>query len=195
MFQCLCRALTDSGEVVVFTPADVPVRLYSKYFALTRRPNSPLLRVDTLTRALDESGVGEGDTIEWQGRVWTVLYECGFVLMSDDGIKVPAQMCRHYTLVHTNPSTDVRITCKFENWNFALLNFCGHIEGLALAAGCPKYIDPERVQVSTGCKCQKAQVFFGETLDGGEVILQAGRICIKKADGVYDLATKLYLGE
>ncbi len=186
MFQCLCRALTDSGEVVVFTPQDVPVKLYSSYFVLSRRHNTPLLRVETLTRVLDESGVGEGDVVEWQGDRWTVSYDKGFVFTSDEGVKVPASICSNYTLLETNPHTNVRITCRFEKWNFPILSFCGHVNGTALAAGCPKYIDPERIQVSTGYDNPGSKIFFGDIVDGGEVVLKDGCVCIRKPDGTYD---------
>ncbi len=78
------KARTTKGDWYEFSIHNVPVHISPKEIVLLDVPNSPILNSSLVRRGDKESGLFEGDVIEYEGQRWLVCYERGFYAINED---------------------------------------------------------------------------------------------------------------
>jgi len=185
MYTCRCRALTSSGTPVYFTAAELPVCVNTEQFTLANCPSSPLLRLSTITRVLDDSDLGEGDTILVNGTCMRLYYAGGFFLSDIVGRmqEIPEDLT--YKLLSIGDSSGAKLRFKYKDYVFPIQSFLGRIGNKGVLAAYPEYIDPKLLQISTGVTYQRQRLFFGDQLEEGEVVMRHGSVGVQIGDDFF----------
>ena len=184
MFQCRCRALTELGEPFYFSVKDIPVKVYPDMFILAACPGTPLLQLPTLCRAMDHVPLAEGDCVLINGKKYTLTYYKGFNFKSDSGIIIPSHNVDSYELVALNVGAKSKLQFKYRGHVFQLPSIFGCVDGKAVLSISKELAEPDEIQVSAGFTYSKEKVFYGDVIEGGEVVMWRGRPCIRK-EGLY----------
>ena len=194
MFHCKCRALTQDGVPVYFTVQDVPVRVYADKFVLARRPNSPILELRTVCRMMDHLPLGEGDVVDVQGHQYTVSYYRVFRLVGTSGQLLPSNVVESYKLLSIGTTSCSKLQFRYGECVFQIPSILGCIGDKVVLAGCRVPVDVEAIQVGAGFLRGKRKVFYGDIVDGHEVIMWRGRTCLHKEEGYLDLTNSTLIG-
>lgn len=194
MYHCRCRALTKGHEPVYFTVKDVPVRVYPDIFTLASRPGTPLLQIGSVCRAMDHVDLGEGDRVLIDGLPYTVSYYRGFLFKGEHGTTLPSNVVDRYTLITQGNSRAAKLQFKYGEHVFQLFSFLGCMNGKAVLSVNRESVDPGDIQVSAGFNLNKKRVFYGDCLDGAEIIMWRGRPCILKGGVHVEVPTGQLLG-
>lgn len=194
MYHCKLRALTELGEPFYFSASDVPVSVYPDMFILAACPGTPILRTSTIGRAMDNLSLAEGDQVLVDGRKYTLGYHRGFVFIGGSGILIPSNAVNSYELIQLDIGAKSKFQFKYRDSVFPLSSLFGCTGDKAvLAVGCMQ-VDPQDIQVSAGFTYNKKKVFYGDILEGSEVIMWHGRPCIKKEGCYVEVPTGNLLG-
>lgn len=194
MYQCKCRALTKDGKPVFFTTRDVPVQIYPDSFILANRPNSPVLTVASMCRAMDHLPVAEGDIVLIDGIQYTTSYNKGFFFVGQSGVRVHPNLVSEYTLVSIGENPKHRLLFKHKEHIFQLPSFLGCMDGKVVLSISKEPVDVDSIQVSVGLLHQKRKLFYGDVIDGAEVIMWRGRPCVRREEGYVEVPTGNLLG-
>ena len=126
------RAQTvKTDEPFVFRVTDGPTALNSEVFALTAKPRSPLLLLNTLVRMDESATVAEGDVISYENDVFTVFYKGGaFLGVGALGVKPIKELLRG-TIVSKSLVTTLFSQLRFKSNKtiFKLGDSLGDFEG------------------------------------------------------------------
>lgn len=194
MYHCRFRALTELGDPFYFSVADVPVKVYPDMFILAARSGTPILRASTIGRAMDHMQLAEGDQVLIDGKRYILGYHRGFTFRGDSGIIIPSNAVESYKLMQMDIGEKSKFQFKYRDSVFQLPSLFGCVEGKAvLSIGCMR-ADPQDIQVSAGFTCNKKKIFYGDILDGGEVIMWRGRPCVQREGYYVEMPTGNLLG-
>ena len=194
MFTCRLRAIDTSGRPVIFTPADVPVRTHEELFILANNLPSPLLQLDTVVRMMDHLDLGEGDRVKSDGVIYTVSYNKGFIFTSPTGIIIPSNSFNGpYEVLSIGRGPASRLQFKNADTSFNIAAFLGLYEGQTVTSHVLSPCDPNAVQVNAGFSYQRQKLYYGDIVDGNEVIMWHGRPCFKAPEGYVELPTYVLL--
>lgn len=191
------RAFDVNNRPLMFGVEDIPVFISSTRIALTNRPNSPLIRANTVSRRLPNTQLGEGDSVLYRGRLYQIVYNRGFLLWdthSDSYIQTNVVDFPDisYAGITTVPNT--RLQLRHEDVVFQLSAILGPSgDGKMYISHCPTAIDPNNVQIAAGFTFNGKRVFYGDILQGHELTMWRGRPVIKTEDGIIEYPTKLLL--
>lgn len=194
MYHCRCRALTELGDPIYFSARDIPVKVFQNSFTLAARPGTPLLQVATLCRAMDHLPLAEGDTVLIEGKKYAVTYHRGFTFKSESGVIIPAHAVSSYELLCVDAGVKSKLQFKYRDHVFQLPSFFGCVDGKAVLSTSLELVEPDQIQVSAGFTYNKEKVFYGDTINGGEVIMWRGRPCIRKEGAYVEVPTGNLLG-
>lgn len=194
MFHCRCRALTELGEPFYFSAEDVPVQVYPDAFILAARPGTPLLKVSSIGRAMDHEQLAEGDKVLIGGKEYTLTYYRGFSFKSDNGITIPSHLVTSYQLASINKGVKSKLQFKYNEHVFQLPSILGCSEGSAVLSVCKELVNPKYIQISAGFLYNRKRVFYGDSVEGLEVIMWRGRPCVCKEGMYVEVPTGNYLG-
>lgn len=194
MFHCRCRALTELGEPFYFSAKDVPVKVYPDIFILAARPGTPLLKASSMCRAMDHMQLAEGDRVLIDGKKYTLTYHKGFSFKSDSGIIIPSNTVTSYQLLYLDSGGKSKLQFKYRGRVFQLPSLFGCIDDKAVLSITKDLADPEEIQISAGFTYNREKVFYGDVIEGGEVIMWHGRPCICKEGSYVEMPTGNLLG-
>lgn len=194
MFHCRCRALTELGEPFYFSAKDVPVKVYPDIFILAACPGTPLLKVSSMCRAMDHAQLAEGDRVLIEGKKYTLVYHKGFNFVSDSGIIIPSHIVSHYQLLYLDSGSKSKLQFKHGDRVFQLPSLFGCMGDKAVISVSPEPVDPAEIQISAGFIYKKEKVFYGDVVEGNEVIMWHGRPCVCKEGSYVEIPTGNLLG-
>ena len=186
-----------------FTLNDIPTKYDDDHIALLADAGSPLLRIDSVVRGDLESGLYEGDIIEFEGTQYIVCYERGFYAISNDYVIKNLYQVKGCEVVSDYWTTDFKIPIrlrkkqlyKYDNLNFKLTDIIGHWANKIVIRASNRPIPPEECQQECCLSYEGRKIYFGDMVNGCPVILAGGRVCIKDTEGYLDLATGGYLND
>ena len=180
------KALTVKGQWYEFTLNDVPCVFEDGHFALLRKPDSPILRLDTIRRGEPSRRLYEGDIIHMGGENWLVSYERGFYLVSESYvIREICKMTDHVTIgstVSMNFPVDTNFKkkhmFKYNNIRFRIQDIVGtHADGLLVRLS--KYAIPiEDVCMDCCMTLNGTHLYLGDKVDNKTVTLCDGKIVL-----------------
>lgn len=194
MFHCRLRALTLDKKPFYFTARDVPVKVYSDVFTLANRPGTPLLEISSLCRAMDHLPLAEGDKVLIGGTEYQVSYYRGFDFRSDNKVVIPSNLVDTYSLVSMGDGSSSKIQFKYHDCVFQLPSFFGCLDGRAVISASTELADVDELQISAGFSHKKRKIFFGDMVDGKEVLMWRGRPCVLQEGKYVEMPTGNLLG-
>lgn len=189
------RALTRKGEPFFFEPADVPVRIWENAFILARRPNTPILQLNTVVRVMDNSDVGEGDCVLINGKEHITRYYRGFYFEDTDGNKIPSNMVAQCEVFSLGTETKSRIQFRSQSGAFQIFAFLGFVEGKILTAHDPHPFYPTELRMSAGFVYQGQKLCYGDLIDGRPLLMWRGRPVIETPEGYLEIPSNKLLGK
>lgn len=195
MFHCELRALTDRGEPVYFQASDVPVCIDSEHFILANREDFPLLRTETLCRAMKSEPLAEGDLISIAGREYLVTYYKGFSFKAEDGTFLTSDLVKSYTVLQRGVGEISKLQFKYRDTVFQLQSIVGCVDGEAVLTVCKEPVDPSELQVSAGFTSSRRKLFYGDKLSDGELVMWCGRPCVWRDGHYVEVPTGRIIGE
>lgn len=194
MYHCRYRALTENGAPFYFTVQDVPVIVYPNLFLLANRPNTPLLKIDSMCLVMDHLPLAEGDTVRIGGREYVVTYTMGFMFVGKGGDRIPSNVVTSYQLMRVGTTCKAKPLFKYQDMIFKLPAFCGCADGKAVLSFYRELVEIDKIKVSAGITYKKQKIFFGDAFKGGEVIMWKGRPCVLREEGYIEFPTNIFLG-
>lgn len=197
MYTYPLRALSKDGkEVVSFTLADGPCKLDTDTFILTERPNTPILRTETILRGSDIEGLFEGDILEHKGYLYIIQYHRGLAGLSKE--KGLLQLSEFESLkpvssVYERPEYVIpkkaTYTYKYGNLLFPLDDVIGVDNNrLVLQAKSGELADLSKVQQYAGIRYNGSYKYFGDEIEGSPLIMKNGRCCVYKHNTYIDIS-------
>lgn len=201
MQSLILKTTTVDGAWFPFTIFDIPCRVDENHFVLLNRPYTPVLNLNSIRRG-DASGYYEGDILRVNGREYVVCYRRGFYAISvdlhiiylhqlpEDTMYVGDYMDLDFPVVVSFRNA---VLYKYKNTIFRLEDIVGMHEGLIVTRVFDRPIKPADVQQSCGMSINNTKLYFGDIVEDSPVELIGGRVCIRKADGAFDIGTNLLL--
>lgn len=193
MSSCRLRGITPYGQVYYFVPGDIPVRVYEDRFILARNPEVPAMLVNTVCRVMDHMDVGEGDVVEIDGTNYTVSYVKGFILTSESGVIIPSNRIETCGIISVCDTPCTKLQFRAGGVTFRIQAFLGCYGNKAVISHVPKLCDIDEIRIGAGFVYQKQKVFYGDTVEGYEVVMWHGRPCLATEQGYVELPTKQLL--
>ena len=200
-FPMQARTLADDTWFP-FTLADIPIRYDDDgHFALCNRVGTPLLSMSMIVRGDPETGLYEGNIVEYNDEKYVICYERGFYAINSNYISRNLYQIAGYKLAgdywKDGFPIEIRLRMKqmfhYKKINFKLNDIVGHWGNSLLIRACQTPIDPNECQQECCFTYQDKKIFLGEEVNGHHVELAGGRICIHDEQGYLDLATGGYL--
>lgn len=182
------RAFSTKGEPRVFTIRDIPTRITRDLFILSLVPNSPILRMDTITRGTDILDLFEGDALLVNGKEYRISYLRGFVAISEDKEMIQIRDLKDYQIIKQSQKPSKSMLFKFRGQVLNISNIIGAYGGYAVINNIKDRVDPGEIQQDAGFTINKKRIFYGDLFEGYPVIMKDGRPSIKVGDKVYDIS-------
>ncbi len=198
MNSFIMKTLTLDNKWFEFTLADVPTLQNHDQFVLMNKPDTPILKVKHIMRGDIETGLYEGDVIQYKGRPWLVCYERGFRIINSEYV---IQYLYHvdrfkrigrYNTVGGLPTVTFKLKFlfKYEDHVLRLSDIIGAYEGKILMRTHSRPIEPGVIQQDCGLRYNNKLVYLGDIVNNSPVELRGGRITITNEVGeIIDLAT------
>lgn len=176
------RALSKCGNFLVpFTLADGPAPIDKDHFVLTMKPDTPILRYDSILRGSDIKGLFEGDivTVEGDDKEYPVIYSSGVKLKDpESSIEIIYDNQKKFLCVsdiYTRKTKFIKRTIPKFRINgivFLLSDVYGIHNGHLLLNKSVVKVKPEDVRMHAGVRDKnKNYLYFGDqglTLQNGQ---------------------------
>ena len=191
------RGLTLEKDIVYFEVQDVPILLNDKMIALFRRPGSPIIMEQSISRGPDDGEFYETDFVFAEGRtgvVGYVVYTDGFyVWCPDDDSLMPIRSTEGLRFV---PNTQMyrlrdmedkrsRIRFGYERRRFAIERIIYYKDNelyiTVRPSGSPIIISG--IKVGSGVCRDGLELLYDEVLDIGKVVMHEYRPALQLPDG------------
>ena len=204
MKNFLLRASTpDTNSFQTFSLADIPVLYDKKHFALIKLPYSPILELKSIVRGDPSTGLFEGDIVQSEDKTYIVCYERGFYAITGDyqtqylyQLKNPQVIGNYATYAFPIPiNIRTRQLFKYQNLYFDIKDIVGNWGNNLVIQSSKQPLNPQECYQEACLTYKHTKLFLNDTLDVGAVEIIGGRICTRRKKGIYDLATKSYLGD
>lgn len=195
------RAQTLTGELYTFSMLDIPMRISNKTFVLARKPNSPIMRLDDITRGMDIPGLFEGDIIKANGKEYLINYMRGFRASSSDSVAYLDEL-EDYQVIGNIYTNEFPIKCallrkivyKYRDNKIKIDDITGIYNGYAIVRGVTDRLCPDELQQDAGFTYNNTKVFFGDIVEGEVLTMYCGRPVINVNDKIYDVIRKTNIG-
>lgn len=182
------KAMGVDSEFYRFKIEDCPVILNMGIMALTAKPGSKLLRIDTVVRGSDNN-IFEGDRVLYKGGYFGyVVYAGGFkVRCKDTGELVDIPYGKNFRISKgTKRSIGDAVRDEDRSWlslkvkddifelNGIVCSYRQSSIAITTVKCQERYVKPEDVRCSTGIEKEGNTLFFGDEYMGGKVIMKNG---------------------
>lgn len=193
----IMKARTRDDTWYTFTIGDLPTKFNTKEFVLLNKTNTPRMKLNSIRRGDDESGLFEGDIIFMDGTNWLICYERGFYAINGDYISRYLYTLKDYEFIgtcseikHTVPiNFRVNHLFKYKDNVFRIDSIVGGFDGNMILRFAGKPVSPTCIQQECCLKYKGYRVYLGDTFEGGTVELKGGRVVLNKEDLLFDLGT------
>ena len=171
------RAEDEQGNLHDFTLKDAPVRITTKTFVLLNRPMSPILYYNRIRRGDPDTGLFEGDIVEYNGTDWVVCYERGFYAINTDYESTSLNNIGHNVIkdyfkdgypIHINLRT--KHLFKYNDTIFRLCDIVGAYDSKLILRVLSEPIDPELIQQEVCVRQGNKRLYLGDVLENGDIV-------------------------
>lgn len=184
------RAMSVTGEPYIFTMLDIPTKITQDTFVLSLVPNSPILRYDTIVRGMDCFDLFEGDRIEVDGTEYTIVYQKGFVAMTDDRHSLKIADIKDYKVLSISSTPSKSLMFRYRGTTISIANIVGAYSDYVILNNVKGHIDPSEIQQDAAFSINRNRIFFGDLYNGYPVFMHKGCACIRVNGEVYDILSK-----
>lgn len=183
----IMKALTFDDGWYSFTLADIPTMIDHETFVLLAEENSPKMYLKTIRRGDPESGLFEGDIIQFNNDRWLVCYERGFYVINSSYISKYLYQLPEYTFIEEYTDFTDKIVpinfkanhlFKYKDCIFRFNDIVGGYNGKIMVRACHELIDHKDIQQECCMSIDKKKVYLGDYIDNSIVKLQGGRIAL-----------------
>ncbi|MDR1523223.1 MAG: hypothetical protein LBS29_04665 [Endomicrobium sp.] len=195
LFSYRFRAQAITGEYVIFTLGDIPVRITPDAFILAAKPNSLILKLNTIVCGADMLDLFEGDVVRIKDNLYTVRYMRGFSLIRNDRFVLYYNQLNDFTIVKRNSFKKYNVVFKINKDYFTFSDIIGVKDGYLLTANIKTPIDILSVQQDTRTSINKKRLYFGNDYNENVLFMKYGRIVVEVKNGVYDVFKKFTIWE
>ena len=174
------KAETTAGDDFIFTVLDIPVLIDNNKVVLMNKPGSPILLYNTISVMSDIEGVGEGTVIEDNG-TYTVSFKRGFAAVNNDK---EVRKLGDFNTLTINTTKNVQNLCRYKilfksgDIQFQIKDIVGLSAGKCICKRSYNIFELDTIQQYAGITYEDKRIFLGDTIDGNEVSMFKGRICL-----------------
>lgn len=183
------RARSDRGTWVSFSIEDAPCPIDEDSFFLMNRPGTPILLYSTIMHGLDIPNLYEGDIVLINRNRYIVSHANGYKAVSlrkksniifDENLRYKV-ISNIYREPDIHIETTIKNNYKFHSLIFGIDKIYGsYKECLIVNMGGGLLLPIDEIQQDARFSYEGKKIFFGDELNGGEVCLKNGRLCIKQ---------------
>ena len=193
----ILRGTTTSMKPCVFNIDDIPVKINKENIALVAHKGSELIITDSVVRGSAEHGYFEGDLIlnKDLNFVGTVVYRKGFKMLDlKSGCIVPLPdmsevIVENDLRVNLSNARDIEMTPITWIYGDTKISFQNIITGgkgrIVITSNKEYKVSTKRFGLFTGIRIDDTSLCFGDTYNGGTVVLHNGNVMVKQLTGEY----------
>lgn len=193
----LLRGTTVDMKACLFQLEDIPVKVNQEFVALLARKGSSLIIADSIVRGCEDGGYFEGDMVldKEFSFVGTVVYNKGFMLYDikdkvlkpmpdlntvniEEDLRVNLNLAKECKQYRTN------VTWVFDDTRVDISNIVTGKNGKIVVTNYKsRYLSIKKFRLFTGIVIDDNMICFGDTINGGTVVLHNGVPMIKSIVG------------
>lgn len=194
----IMKARTLNDMWFQFTINDVPTRFNPTEFALLKCPSSPRLLLNSIRRGDPDTGLCEGDIIDWKNERWLVCYERGFYVINESYITQTFDKLDDFNIVGDCFSSEFPIPIlkrnkclfKYNDTVFRLEDIVGAFgEDSIILRSLRNPVLISAIQQDAGIMKNKQRLYFGDMTEHGVVDLYKGRVVYRTDNTITDAIT------
>lgn len=191
------RGTTTSMKPCVFDLNDIPVKITKENIALVARKGSELIITDSTVRGSAVHGYFEGDLIldKDLNFVGNVVYKRGFKMLdlkSGEIVPLPdldSVVIENDLRVNLSSTRHIDVTPIMWIYGETKITFQNIITGgngkIVVSSNKESKLSTKRFGLFTGIRVDDRSLCFGDTYDGGVVVLHDGDVMVKRLNGEY----------
>ena len=182
--NCLMlKAISTNQEWVTFTISDVPTPIQDGLFVLLMRPNSPILKLDSIRRGDEDTMLFEGDVIEEDNTRYLICYERGFYAIDSDYIVRSLDSFKEIKIVGNVDTVDIGVPIsfkktllfKYKNCIFKINDIIGGTKDGIFINSLAEEIPFDRIQQDCCLSIAKKRVFLGDKFEDNTLTMSHGQ--------------------
>lgn len=179
----MLKAISTNQEWVTFTMSDVPTPIQDGLFVLLMRPNSPILKLDSIRRGDFDTKLFEGDVVEEGEKRYLICYERGFYAIDSDYIVKSLDSFEEAKIVGDFDSADIGVPIsfkktllfKYKNCIFKINDIIGGTENGIFINSLAEEIPFDRIQQDCCLSIAKKRVFLGDKFEDNTLAISYGQ--------------------
>ena len=193
----ILKAMSVNGNWIQFSLEELPVPISDSQFVLMKKPQSPILTLKSIRRGDPDTGLFEGDVVQYNDCEWLICYERGFYAISSNFVITYFQNLTNWKLIGTNETkmSDINLKLKsrhmfkYRNCYFRLNDIVSAVDDKLIVRTFANPISTDEISQECGISFEKRRLYLGDKINNSPVHLHNGRLCISQNGEVVDITT------